>query len=89
MTLCVPIGQSELSMSITCCARTPCGVLRSIRTPAFAAGAGGGAQLVRRHAAEMTLAVASARRLGRRVLRGGVGAGNVQHYLELEQLSPG
>ena len=36
-----PIGQSELSMSMTCLARTPCGVLVLIRTPASPAFAGG------------------------------------------------
>ena len=37
----------------------------------------------------MVPASASTRREGRRALRGGVGAGNVEHNLELEQLSTG
>ncbi|BDB45342.1 hypothetical protein MKCMC460_56660 [Mycobacterium sp. 20KCMC460] len=36
-----PIGQSELSMSIVCCARSPGGVVVSIRCPTSAALADG------------------------------------------------
>ena len=67
-------------------ARTPCGVFVSIRTPAFAVGEGGGAQLVDRPAT-VTRAVSSAG--ARRGLLLRVGPGNVQHNLELKQLGAG
>jgi hypothetical protein len=70
---------------MTCWARTPTGVFFSIRTPALAAGAGGGAQLVATQV-EVARAAASAAlrrdRFGRDLL--GVGPGNVHHDLELQ-----
>src|SRR5664279_4518396 len=87
LTLTGPMGQSEFSMSMTCLARTPCGVLVSIRTPApaLAGGAGAGAQLLAR-AATVAIAVGSANALRRtrRALRLRAGPRNVQHNLELE-----
>jgi len=74
LTLTGPMGQSEFSMSMTCWARTPCGVLISMRTaPALAGGAGAGAQLVARAAAEaiavaILIALATALRSTRRAL---------------------
>ena len=81
VTLTGPIGHSELSMSMIWRARTPCGVLVSIRRPALAVGAGGGAQLLASPTTVDT-AVTSASALRRLRIR--VGPGNVQHNLELE-----
>ena len=87
LTLTCPMGQSEFSMSMTCLARTPCGVFVSIRTPGLAAGAFGAAQPVASPATTViAVASAAARRSGRRALSRGVGPCNVQHDLELEQL---
>ena len=86
-TLTCPMGQSEFSMSMTCLARTPCGVFVSIRTPGLAAGAFGDAQPVANtETTEIVETSATARRCGRRALPLGVGPCNVQHDLELEQL---
>lgn len=84
-TLCVPIGQSEFSMSMTCWARTPCGLFRPMRIPSAAVVAGASAQLVAVVAAvTIATAIVSARRLALVA-----GPGNVQHNLELKELSPG
>lgn len=89
-TLTCPMGQSEFNMSMTCCARTPCGVFVSIRTPGLAAGAVGDVHPVAT-AAIVAIAVvaATARRTGRDALTLCVGPGNVQHNLELEQRGTG
>ena len=61
-----PMGQSELSMSMTCLARTPCGVLMLIRTPASPAFAGGvevGAQPSARAVTRMALQISASARL--------------------------
>ena len=91
LTLTGPMGQSEFSMSMTCLARTPCGVLVSIRTPAspaLAGGAGAGAQLSRgRRRALSRWPVPPRSGAARRALRVCAGPGNVQHNLELEQVT--
>src|SRR5690349_10292695 len=87
-----PMGQSELSMSMICLARTPCGVPVLIRIPASPALAegvalGGEHPLTRDvvRAAVHTRAVRRPSRLDRLLL----GAGNVQHDLELQQRRAG
>src|SRR5262245_41700437 len=76
------MGQSELSMSMTCLARTPCGVLVLIRipvSPALAGGAALGAQpLAERTRPALSSSAAALLALGFRT-------GNVQHNLELQQ----
>ena len=89
-TLTCPMGQSEFNMSMTCLARTPCGVFVSILTSGLAAGALGDAQPVIRPAAVVSVvANTTARRKGWRALALCVGPGNVQHNLELEQRRTG
>src|SRR6516164_10533602 len=84
-----PIGQSELSMSMVCRARSPGGVLVSIPRPVFAAlacGEGEGAQ----PGARVTTSAAAApnaarRRRADRALTSLVVPGNVHHNLEFQQ----
>ena len=85
-----PIGQSELSMSMVCWARRPCGVLVSIWSPASAAFAGGvGGGRAAATSAATSAAVARQRRgaVPHRApaLLACAGPGNVQHNLELQQ----
>src|SRR3954451_17112001 len=84
----VPIGQSELSMSMVCLARSPWGVLISMGTP-YAASAGAGPVCAHPQARATTRRTASvsvvAPRRARPALRVGVGPRNVQHNLELQQ----
>src|SRR5712675_2427556 len=86
-----PIGQSELSMSMVCLARSPCGVLVSMRTPYAASAAGAGPVLVHPQAMATTSATVSPAALCRRrpALRLGAGPRNVQHNLELQQRRAG
>ena len=55
----VPIGQSELSMSMVCLARSPCGVLVSMWTPYAASAAGAGPVLAQPQARATTSATAA------------------------------
>src|SRR5215213_3722295 len=84
----VPIGHSELSMSMVCLARIPWGVLVSIWRP-YAASAGAGPVWAQPQARAVTSATAIfsvvARRRARLALRLSAGPRNVQHNLELEQ----
>ena len=83
-----PMGQSELSMSMICLARTPCGVLMLIRTPDVAGIRGRRRGLQAQHVAPsggpgMALQISAIARLSLRAW-----PGNVQHNLELEQRCP-
>src|SRR5690349_7636862 len=84
----VPIGHSELSMSMVCLARRPCGVLISIGTPYVVSATGAGvAVVVQPLTRPMTSAAATDTVAAVRALR--LGARNVQDNLELEQRRPG
>ena len=84
----VPIGQSELSMSMVCLARSPWGVLVPMWTP-YAASAGAGpvfAQPLARATTIVTATVSPAAPCrARPALRLRAGPSNVQHNLELQQ----
>src|SRR3954453_4045620 len=82
----VPIGHSELTMSMVCLARSPWGVLVSMCKP-YAASAGAGMVSVHPQARALTSTTANvvAQYRARLALRRGAGPRNVQHNLELEQ----
>src|SRR6478672_4836776 len=89
----VPIGQSELTMSIVCLARSPCGVLVSMWTPYAASATGAGPALAHPQARATTSATAIVKSAALRrawpALRVGASPRNVQHNLELEQRRAG
>src|SRR5437899_1727055 len=87
----VPIGQSELSMSIVCLARRPWGVLISIGAPYVVSATGAGVALVVQPLASATTsATATDSVVAVRALRPALfaGARNVQYNLELEERRP-
>src|SRR5271166_5918189 len=88
-----PMGQSELSMSMVCCARRPGGVPLSIRCPEAAAFACGAGEEPQPGAKAMTSAApavnTSTRRHRWRRLPRLAGAGNVHHNFEFQQRRPG
>src|SRR5690348_12844083 len=80
----VPIGHSELSMSMVCLARRPCGVLIPIGTPYVVSATGAGvAVLVQPQASPTVSAAATDSVVALRALC--LSARNVQDNLELEQ----
>src|SRR4029079_12844925 len=85
----VPIGQSELTMSMVCLARSPWGVLVSMWTPYAASATGADPVLAHPQARATTSATGTVRpaavRSARPALRLGASPRNVQHNLELEE----
>ena len=84
----VPIGHSELIMSMVCLARRPWGVLISIGAPYVVSATGAGAAVFAQpHANTTTSAAAIDRLAAARALRRALlaGARNVQDNLELEE----
>ena len=83
-----PIGQSELSMSMICLARRPCGVLVSMwmlcAAPAGPAGPASAQPQARATTIVTATVIVVAQRRARLASGLGVGPRNVQHNLELQ-----